>query len=166
MLSRLRNLGFTKQDLMVIGFLFITFCTGLIIRLIGWHTPPDYDYSESDKQFERSIKNGLAELDSRELTPEQQKVVSLINSIKDSLSTSNGEKKLSSKDAALDRIININTASSDELQMLPGVGKSTAERIIAYRETAHGFKTIEDLMNVKGIGEKKFAKLKLHISVK
>jgi competence protein ComEA len=56
--------------------------------------------------------------------------------------------------------INLNTATIDQLETLPGIGRKTAERIVEYRTKAGGFKRIEDLMNVKGIGEKSFLKLK------
>ena len=49
---------------------------------------------------------------------------------------------------------------------LPGIGEVMAERIIDYRTKQGGFKSTEELMNVKGIGEKKFKKIKDHISVK
>ncbi len=55
--------------------------------------------------------------------------------------------------------ISINTASKEELCTLPGIGKGTADKIIAYR-SEHLFQTIEDLMKVKGIGQVKFDKLK------
>ena len=56
--------------------------------------------------------------------------------------------------------ININTATATELEALPGVGLATAARIIEYRQKVGGFKKVEDLMNVKGIGEKTFLNLK------
>jgi competence protein ComEA len=62
--------------------------------------------------------------------------------------------------AAAKAAININTATVDQLETLPGIGRKTAERIIEYRTKSGGFKRIEDLMNVKGIGEKSFLKLK------
>ena len=62
-------------------------------------------------------------------------------------------------------IVNLNTASQAELEALPGIGPKTAERILEYRQKSGGFKKIEDLMNVKGIGEKSFLKLKAHLSV-
>lgn len=61
--------------------------------------------------------------------------------------------------------ININTASAEELQSLKGIGPSTAGSIIAYREEYGGFSSIEEIMNVKRIGEKTFAKIKDRISV-
>ena len=55
---------------------------------------------------------------------------------------------------------NLNPATVAQLETLPGVGKSTAERILEYRQKNGGFKRVEDLMNVRGIGEKSFLKMK------
>ncbi len=62
--------------------------------------------------------------------------------------------------------INLNTAGSDELQRLPGIGPAMAERVLAYRKEAGGFKTIEEMMQVKGIGEKKYAKMERFLRIK
>ena len=62
-------------------------------------------------------------------------------------------------------LININTADSETLQELTGVGPSTAEKIINYREEYGSFTTIEDLKNVSGIGDKTFNKFKNKITV-
>ena len=56
--------------------------------------------------------------------------------------------------------VNINTASAAELEGLPGIGAAMAARIVEYRQKNGPFKKIEDLMNVRGIGEKSFLKLK------
>jgi len=72
-----------------------------------------------------------------------------------STSTSQGEGK-----------ININKATSDDLQNLPGIGPSKAEAIIAYREDSGLFQTIDDLKLVTGIGDKTFEKLQDQIIVK
>jgi competence protein ComEA len=61
--------------------------------------------------------------------------------------------------------VNLNSASVAQLQTLPGIGASAAQRIVEYRQKNGSFKKIEELMNVKGIGEKSFLKLKPLITV-
>lgn len=61
--------------------------------------------------------------------------------------------------------ININTASAEELETLPGIGPALAERIIAYRETHGLFENVDDLINVKGIGEAVLSELRDLVSV-
>lgn len=56
--------------------------------------------------------------------------------------------------------INLNSATLEQLEALPGVGPRTAQLIVEYRQKSGGFKKIEELMNIKGIGEKSFLKLK------
>jgi competence protein ComEA len=62
-------------------------------------------------------------------------------------------------------IVNINTATQAQLESLPGLGAKAAERILEYRQKNGQFKKVEDLMNVKGIGEKSFLKLKPRLTV-
>ena len=61
--------------------------------------------------------------------------------------------------------INLNTASATQLDTLPGIGPAYAGRIIDYRNANGGFKTIEEVQNVKGIGPKTFDKMKDMISI-
>ena len=56
--------------------------------------------------------------------------------------------------------VELNTATAPELRTLPGIGERTAQRIIEYREEHGEFEKIEDLMNVRGIGEKTFLRLR------
>ncbi|MZP31323.1 ComEA family DNA-binding protein [Heliobacterium undosum] len=71
----------------------------------------------------------------------------------------------SSKQAGVSALININQADAAELDRLPGVGPSTAQKILQYRETKGPFQRTEDLQNVPGIGPKKYADLKEMITV-
>ncbi len=61
--------------------------------------------------------------------------------------------------------VNINTATIEQLDALPNIGKKRSESIIEYREANGGFEKIEDIMNVNGIGEKMFADIKDFIVV-
>ncbi len=62
-------------------------------------------------------------------------------------------------------IVNINTAPAADLEQLPGIGARTAARIVEYRQKNGPFKKIEELMNVRGVGEKNFLKLKAQITI-
>jgi competence protein ComEA len=62
-------------------------------------------------------------------------------------------------------VVNINTATAEQLNALPGIGPKMAARIIEHRQKAGGFKRVEELMSIQGIGEKNFLKLKPLISV-
>ncbi len=66
---------------------------------------------------------------------------------------------------AADGKVNINTASAQQLQMLPGVGPSLADRIVEYRKANGDFKSIEQLALVRGIGEKKCEALKPYLGL-
>lgn len=61
--------------------------------------------------------------------------------------------------------VNLNTANAEQLEKLPGVGPATAKRILEYRQKNGGFKKIEELMNVRGIGEKAFLRMKPQLTV-
>lgn len=62
--------------------------------------------------------------------------------------------------------VNINTANQTELETLPGIGTATAEKIIDYRNKNGKFNSIEDIQNVKGIGQSKYENIKENICIK
>ena len=62
-------------------------------------------------------------------------------------------------------IVNLNTATQSELEALPGIGPKVAARIVEYRKAKGPFKKIEEVMNVQGVGEKSFLKLRPQLTV-
>ena len=62
-------------------------------------------------------------------------------------------------------VVNINTADSEQLSLLPRVGPTVAQRIVDFRQENGRFQTLEDLMLVRGIGEKTFELIKPHITL-
>ena len=66
--------------------------------------------------------------------------------------------------ATLEGVVNINTASPEELRLLPGVGPARIRNILAYRHK-HPFRTVEELARIKGIGRKMVRQLRLHLAV-
>ncbi len=84
----------------------------------------------------------------------------------DATTVSSTQSSTSTSDASSSsELININTATAEELDELPGVGPSTAAAIIQDREENGPFTSIEDIMRVSGIGEKKYAKMEAYICV-
>lgn len=87
-------------------------------------------------------------------------------------SSSSGEEELldepdpsGPQEVLVEKSVNINTATLEELDQLPGIGPALGQRIIDYREANNGFYDVEEIMEVSGIGEKTFAKLEPYIIV-
>jgi competence protein ComEA len=66
---------------------------------------------------------------------------------------------------AVPRLVDLNSATVDELESLPGIGAVLAQRVIAYRQSVGRFLAVEDLREVKGIGSKKFEQIKSLVTV-
>jgi competence protein ComEA len=77
-----------------------------------------------------------------------------------------GQKSASKSKPTEELLVDINTASIEELAQLPGIGEKVAARIVRYREENGRFNKIEEIMNVRGIGEKTFVKLRDSLVVK
>lgn len=169
-MDKLKNifkyLSFTRSETKVILFIVSAIIIGFSIKyykqVFGDTNTKNQDYfSKTDERFLSKSRNpGFDTLDNQE----KEKI---LRTSDDSLKNAEKEKKTKSKkEIALEgKQININTASKEELMLLPGVGESTASKIIEYREQNNGFKNIEDIMEVKGIGKKKFEKMKDYIKV-
>jgi competence ComEA-like helix-hairpin-helix protein len=152
-----RKIGFTLTEFYVIIFLAGLFVLGFIYKeLIKDDGSAEYkqmDYSEQDSLFDY-YSNPDAEFDDVQSTGStfiKRKVLELPES------SFYAEKDVSTLN---ERSININTAGIDELSMLPGIGEKTAEKIMLLRHERGKFKRLEELMDVQGIGEVKFNKIK------
>lgn len=73
-------------------------------------------------------------------------------------------KKLNLTPREITGVVNLNTATAKEIELLPGIGKRTADQVVAYREKSP-FKAPHDLVKVKGIGEGTWKKVKNHVTI-
>jgi len=144
-----RALGFTPQESRVVLFLIAAFLAGIGIKIVksARSEKTGFDYTASDSEFEARSRL-LAALDSSAIG----------GGGNDDTAARKPTKSESSIHLSL-RSININTASKEELTRLPGIGEATAERILIYREENGSFSTVEELINVRGIGRKKLARI-------
>lgn len=103
---------------------------------------------------------------SNSLLAEQNKnLVSQLNGLQGANASANSDPNTAAAAPPLSAVVNINTATEAELDTLDGIGPSTAKKIIEYRVANGGFKTIEGIMDVSGIGESTFGKIKDKIQV-
>jgi len=151
--------GISKSELTVTSIILLGLLMGLIIKAF------DKDETDSEK-VNQEIYSALDSL------AEAQKTTYIGTDIRnnpypelekgDTVVKKTGFQK---KPKISSGTININTASKLELMKLPGVGESTALKIIEYR-TKQAFTNASDIMNIKGIGQKKFEKMKPFIEVR
>jgi competence ComEA-like helix-hairpin-helix protein len=121
-----------------------------------------FDYSEQDSMF-YSSDQPINEEDS------SQKIMEKEVASKRELLDFNVAKKVEKNTISSDfraKLIDINSASIEQLASLPGIGKKTAELIIIYRNSIVRFSNAGELLNVKGIGKSKLEKIKKLIIVK
>ncbi len=68
-------------------------------------------------------------------------------------------------EARLVGVVNVNTATAEQLQLLPGIGPARAEAILEHRKLHKSFERVEDLVQVSGIGERALEKIRPHVAV-
>jgi len=166
-----KHLSFTKNETKVLVFIISVLIVGLGLKyykevLSKPDTP--YNYTESDQKFlEKSrllLSDSIVENDSL-FTEDERKLIDSLEASEDSLKEKDYNTDKKNKLELNEKSVNINTASRQELISLPGIGEKISQRIIDYREAHNGFKKIEEIMEVKGIAEKKFEKIKCYITV-
>ena len=162
--GRRLRLGLTGKEISVIAFLAVSFIAGLVVKYSGWKDPGNFDYSESDLVFEKQVKTAFDSLNVKKLSKEQEQRIDELKQFADSIRELKEKSTQTPVNLRPDKKININSAYSSDLQLLPGIGEVMAERIIEYREKTGGFKDIRDIKKVKGIGEKKFESIKQYIT--
>ncbi len=99
------------------------------------------------------------------IIPKKETKKVIVNSVKKQNSQVVTTNITSNENEENNRIININTATYDELKKLTGIGESTAQKIIDYRSENGSFKNEEDIKNVSGIGESKYNSIKNNICI-
>ena len=159
-----KKIGFTETEIYVVLFLAGMFMLGFVyVEFIKDETPTEnknFDYSDEDSLF-----NYYSQLNP-EYNIEDSSLISNLEIKKRVLELSDSfayvKKDLSS---LVEKSININTAGINEFVKLPGIGEKTAEKIIQLRNQKGKFRKLEDLMEVRGIGEVKFNKIKMYLYI-
>ncbi|HEX2868360.1 MAG TPA: helix-hairpin-helix domain-containing protein [Ignavibacteriales bacterium] len=158
------HLGFTRTEFIVLTALTGIFLAGLLLKYSFSESPApyrDFDYSASDSMFLASDSTLKEEEILRDLSPEtgspgRKKV----------LETSGENVSFRKKVLAGENSININSSEAADLMKLPGIGEKTAGKIVELRRLKGRFNSIEELLEVKGIGPAKLNKIRKYIFIK
>jgi competence ComEA-like helix-hairpin-helix protein len=159
------RIGFTSSEAKVVLFLCAVILAGLVIKyIINLDETSELtavNYSEEDSLFNYyrnapDSLDGTSNLGDKKVDYEQE----LLDFSENDLSSPK-----SADDPLTGDKININTADSKTLSRLPGIGIKTAEKIIALRSSKQRFDSVEELLEVKGIGEAKLNNIRKHIII-
>ena len=161
-----RKIGFTEIEIKVILFLVIGFLIGFGIKIIKNGSTlkyKSYDYTREDSLFKFYKSNAEKNREDEEKHKDSDlvQVKREVLNLEEINYTKGEEKKLPAENS-----ININSAGKDELMSLPGIGEKTAQKIIDLRTERGKFEKMEELKDVKGIGEAKFNKIKKFLYIK
>ncbi|HOJ37928.1 MAG TPA: helix-hairpin-helix domain-containing protein [Ignavibacteriales bacterium] len=158
---RLKNkLEVTTQELFVLFFITSILILGLILQILESRNVVQIENSSFLYNYNYNILKEDIITYNRDIKEDNSD-----NSLENESKKNTADKNKKSEDI-LSGKININTAGVDELTKLPGIGEKTAQAIIEYRTKNGKFVNISDLMNVKGIGQKKFEKIESFITTK
>ena len=156
-------LGLTETEIKVLLFLLSTFILGFGYKTLFFYNDQsnvkNFDYSEEDSIF-FSAGN---EFDTSGMYNETEKSVDYKQEVLDFNESNFTESN--TRQTPEENSININSARLEDLILLPGIGVNTAKRILELRETRGGFKRVNELLDVKGIGEVKLNKIKKYIFI-
>ncbi|MEW6653580.1 MAG: helix-hairpin-helix domain-containing protein [Bacteroidota bacterium] len=159
-----RKIGFTKTESQIVLFLLAAFSVGFVVNFFNDNPKKskylEFDYSAEDSLFNAALGN-LEGDETTTLAAEERKANSKNELLNIGAVIKSANEKVKSK--AVLGSVNINTAGIAELMTLPGVGTKTAENIVAYRNETGKIYKVEQLLNIKGIGKAKLAKLRKHI---
>ncbi|HTR80211.1 MAG TPA: helix-hairpin-helix domain-containing protein [Bacteroidota bacterium] len=140
--------AFTKNEQRVFLFLAVVFVAGVSIKAYKAYFEPvsvkQFDYSALDKEFAERSKHLQTISEAPALADSTQKVTGVAR-----------EKK-----------VNLNTATKNELVSLPGIGEGIAEQIMIFRDEHGTFTSVDQLKKIKGIGAKKFERLRPYVVIK
>lgn len=160
-----RKLGFTSTETNVLFFILMACFVGITLNIvkdkINNKDYLEFDYSKEDSLF--NAASGDPGIDGSVEDHGEKKIDSqreLLNFRKEKLPDEKTTKIFSST-----KIIKINSASVHELILLPGLGEKTANEIIDYRNKHGRIKSIDELLNVKGIGKTRLERIKNMISL-
>ncbi|OGU71576.1 MAG: hypothetical protein A2V93_07305 [Ignavibacteria bacterium RBG_16_34_14] len=157
-------IGLTETEIKILLFLITTFLVGFCYKTFFLQ-----DENKSVKVFDYSKEDSLffAVEDEPEKTGNENQQDKAIDYKQEVLDFNPGNFSGSnSKITPAEKSINLNSANLEELILLPGIGKKTAERIIELRDKRGKFKSLRELLEIKGIGESKFQNIIQYLYIK